>query len=156
PRHDDATNTVPTPAMHNGDFSGLLKLGSQYTIYDPGTRTGPVNGRYTQTPFPNNTIPSNRFNKLGKSILHYFPTTAPSPTDARRVGNYRDASLADPLKYSNLTTRWDQNIGDKQRFFARSSHYIRNDTYNNSFNNAYMGIVFWFYSTSTAFDHVYT
>ena len=24
PRHDDATNTVPTPAMHNGDFSALL------------------------------------------------------------------------------------------------------------------------------------
>ena len=38
PRHDDTTNTVPTPAMHNGDFSALLAAGTSYTIYDPATR----------------------------------------------------------------------------------------------------------------------
>jgi len=63
PRHDDTTNTVPTPAMHKGDFSALLAGGAQYTIYDPATRTGPVNGRFTQSPFPGNIIPQARFDK---------------------------------------------------------------------------------------------
>ncbi|MCX6632581.1 MAG: carboxypeptidase-like regulatory domain-containing protein, partial [Candidatus Solibacter sp.] len=41
PRHDDTSNTVPTPAMRNGDFSAMLTAasgGAQYTIYDPATR----------------------------------------------------------------------------------------------------------------------
>jgi len=29
------TNTVPTTAERVGDFSSLLKIGSQYQIYDP-------------------------------------------------------------------------------------------------------------------------
>src|SRR3954451_3693405 len=61
PRHDDTTNTVPTPAMHNGDFSALLANGgSQYTIYDPATRVAAAGGRFQETPFLNNKIPTNR------------------------------------------------------------------------------------------------
>ena len=32
PRHDDTTNTVPTPAMHNGDFSALLAGGAALVL----------------------------------------------------------------------------------------------------------------------------
>ncbi len=62
PRHDDTTNTVPTPAMHKGDFSALLSApngGASYTIYDPATRAGPNRRRplSVQTAFPGNKIP---------------------------------------------------------------------------------------------------
>jgi len=156
PRHDDTTNTVPTPAMHKGDFSALLAGGAQYTIYDPATRTGPVNGRFTQSPFPGNIIPQARFDKVGAAILGYYPSTELSQGDAVGLNNYLDATTAEKAKYYNQTVRVDQNLGDRQRFFVRESSYIRNSTYNNYFNNAFVGTQFWFYSKTAVIDHVYT
>ncbi len=156
PRHDDTTNTVPTPAMHNGDFSALLAAGSSYAIYDPATRTGPVNGRYTETPFPNNIIPTARFDKVGAAILSWYPSTEKSKGDAVGLNNFLDAGTAERAKYYNHTWRVDQNLGDKQRFFVRASTYVRNSTYNDYFQNAMTGIQFWFKSYAAVFDHVYT
>ena len=42
--------TVPTEAERNGDFSALLKLGSQYQLYNPFSTTT-VNGVLTRAPF---------------------------------------------------------------------------------------------------------
>jgi hypothetical protein len=156
PRHDDTSNTIPTPAERNGDFSALLAVSSQYTIYDPGTRTGPVGGRYTQTAFPGNKIPTNRFDKVGTAILGYYPSTELTPGDPLGLSNYQDASTAEKAKYYNDTFRVDQNLGDRQRFFVRYSSYIRNSTYNQYFKNAFVGDQFFFYSKNAAFDHVAT
>jgi hypothetical protein len=156
PRHDDTTNTVPTPAERQGDFSALLAAGSSYTIYDPATRTGPVNGRYTETPFPGNKIPSSRFDPVGQKILSYYPSTEKSQGDVTGLGNYRDASTTEKAKYYNLTARADQNIGDRQRVFVRYSTYTRNSLYNQYFDNAFVGTHFWFYSKTAMIDHTFT
>src|SRR4051812_42256563 len=156
PRHDDATTTVPTPAMHNGDFSALLAGGAGYDIYDPATRVAAAGGRFSQTAFPNNKIPSNRFDKVGSAILGYYPTTEKSQGDVVGLQNYQDAGTAEKAKYYNETFRVDQNLGEKQRFFVRYSAYIRNSTYNNYFDNAFVGTQFYFYSKAAAFDHVAT
>jgi hypothetical protein len=157
PRHDDTTNTVPTPAEKQGDFSALLGVSSQYTIYDPGTRTGPnSSGRYTQTAFPLNKIPTNRFNAVGSAILGFYPSTELTPGDPLGLQNYQDATTAEKAKYYNDTFRVDQNLGDRQRFFVRYSSYIRNSTYNEYFKNAFVGDQFYFYSKNAAFDHVAT
>ena len=159
PRHDDTTNTVPTPAQRTGDFSGMLTAptgGSQYTIYDPATRVAIAGGRIQSSPFPGNKIPSNRFDKVGTAILGYYPATEKTPTDAVGLSNYQDATTAEKAKYYNDTFKVDQNIGDKQRFFVRYSSYIRNSTYNEYFNNAFVGDQFYFYSKNAAFDHVLT
>ena len=51
-------STVPTPAMKNGDFSGLVDAsGRQIVIYDPNTGRD-VNGVWTRDPFPGNIIPA--------------------------------------------------------------------------------------------------
>src|ERR1035438_1710697 len=143
PRHDDTTNTIPTPAEHQGDFSALLANGgASYTVYDPATRTGPNSaGRFTETAFPGNKIPSNRFDPVGVKIMSYFPSTELTPGDPLGLSNYQDATTAEKAKYWNGTWRVDQNLGDRQRFFVRYSTYTRNSTYNNYFNNAYVGIV---------------
>ncbi len=158
PRHDDTTNTVPTPAMHQGDFSALLAApnGAQYTIYDPATRVAIAGGRFQQTPFPGNRIPVARFDKVGQSILNFYPTAEKSKGDAVGLGNYQDATTAEKAKYYNFTTRVDQNIGNNQRFFIRYSTYDRHSTYNNYFDNAFVGDQFYFLSYAAAFDHVYT
>ncbi len=157
PRHDDGTNTVPTPAMHNGDFSALLAAGSQYTIYNPASRVaGPTSGRYTETPFPGNIIPKSQFDPVGAKILSWYPSTEKSQGDITGLNNYLDATTAEKAKYYNWTGRVDQNIGDKQRFYVRYSTYTRNSTYNNYFDNAFVGTQFWFYSKTAVMDHVWT
>ena len=158
PRHDDTTNTIPTPAMHNGDFSALLAGGgAAYTIYNPYSRTGPnAAGRYTQTPFPENKIAPQYWDPVGVKLLNFYPMTEKTPGDPVGLNNYRDNSLAEATKYYNFTVRADQIVSDKQRFFVRLSQYIRNSTYNNYFNSEFMGQQFWFYAKAGMFDHVYT
>jgi hypothetical protein len=78
--------SVPTQAMRNGDFSGVL--GSQvgtdslgrpiYTnqIFDPGTsRPDPTNpANVIRDPFPGNMIPTSRINPTTQLILQkYYP-----------------------------------------------------------------------------------
>lgn len=153
PRHDDATNTIPTPAMHNGDFSQLLTNGgSSYAIYDPATRVA-EGSRYRETPFAGNFIPTARITKVGAAFMSYYPATEKTPGDPLGLNNYQDASLPEKAKYYNHTFRVDQNLGDKQRFFVRYSTYVRNSTYNEYFDNAFMGIQFGFYSKAAVFDH---
>ena len=66
-------STVPTPAMKNGDFSGLVDAqGRLITIYDPATGRD-VNGVWTRDPFPGNSIPADRINPTAKKLLQYFP-----------------------------------------------------------------------------------
>ena len=156
PRHDDTSNTVPTAAMHDGDFSALLAAGASYAVYDPASRIKLSNGRYQETAFPGNIVPKARFNPVGAAILGWYPSTPKSAGDAVGLGNYRDASLAEKADYWNTTGRLDQIIGDKQRFFVRLSAYRRDSTYNDYFANAFTGIQFWFDSKAGVFDHVYT
>ena len=156
PRHDDTTNTVPTAAMHEGDFSALLAAGSNYAIYDPATRIKLANGRYQQTAFPGNLVPKARFNAVGAAILGWYPSTPKSAGDAVGLGNYRDASLPEKADYWNTTARVDQNLGDRQRLFVRMSAYRRDSTYNDYFSSAMTGTQFLFDSKAGVIDHVIT
>lgn len=159
PRHDDTSNTVPTAAMHKGDFSALLAApnGSQYQIYDPATRVAVAGGRFQQQPFAGNIIPASRFDKVGMAILDYYPAEK-TPGDPLGLNNFLDATTAEKAKYWNHTERYDQNIGDKQRFFVRYSAYDRHSTYNEYFgpDSPFVGDQFYFISKAAAFDHIYT
>ena len=57
--------TPPTPCRRPPCTTAISRrccaAGSQYTIYDPATRVaGPTGGRFTETPFPGNIIPTSR------------------------------------------------------------------------------------------------
>ncbi|HWY47780.1 MAG TPA: carboxypeptidase-like regulatory domain-containing protein, partial [Bryobacteraceae bacterium] len=69
--------TVPTVAMRNGDFSGLINgSGIQQVLYDPNTTQA---GTLQRTPFPNNQIPITRQSPLAKAI--YAATPLPNTAD---------------------------------------------------------------------------
>jgi len=155
PRHDDATNTVPTTAEKNGDFSALLNAGAGYQIYNPFSRRAAANGRYQEDPFPGNIVPASLFNPVGKAALSYYPTPL-TPGNADGTNNMVDSSVTEKAKYYNLSWRVDHNIGDRQRIFARASIYRRDSTYNNYFNNLATGVTFQFLARSAVFDHVAT
>src|SRR5687768_12131297 len=67
------TSTVPTAAMRNGDFSGLMDAqGRQIVIFDPATGRD-VNGVWTRDPFPGNRIPSERISATARAIMQFYP-----------------------------------------------------------------------------------
>jgi hypothetical protein len=57
-------STLPTPLMKQGNFSQA----GVPTIYDPATTSG-----NTRQPFPNNTIPQNRFSARSRALLPLIP-----------------------------------------------------------------------------------
>ncbi len=115
------TDSVPDPKFYGGDFSSLLALGPKYQIYDPATIKPAGNGRFSISPFPNNIIPANRIDPIALNVLKYYP--APNTTgSADGRSNYTSQNRPEPLDYYNYITRYDENISDKSRLFARISN----------------------------------
>ncbi len=88
--------TVPTTAELNGIFPSA--------IIDPAT----------QQPFPNNTVPRDRFSPFAGSAITHFP--APNINLAR--GNYQ-YSLPFPTNADQQTYRFDQLFGTRDSLFVR-------------------------------------
>jgi hypothetical protein len=153
---NNGTPTVPTNEMKNGDFSRLLALGSNYTVYNPFTRRAVANGRFQQDPFPGNIIPSSLFNPIAKRVLDtYYPTprTAGNPDGTQ---NYLRPELIEEANYYTHSVRVDHSFTDKNRAYARVSWYDRESNYNNYFDNIATGDWFIFASRAGVIDDVYT
>jgi hypothetical protein len=157
PRYDATTPSVPTPEMKNGDFSGLLKLNPSYQIYNPYTRRQ-VGARFVEDQFAGNIIPKQYWNTVGKNILDQYYPTPSSPQSALPdfTNNMLEPDLAEKAKYYTITTRIDQNIGDRQRLYTRYSQYTRHSTYNDYFNNPATGTYFLFEAQNAVLDDVIT
>lgn len=107
---------VPTEAMRNGDFSGLVDTqGRLYTIYDPLT-TGP-GPDYVRTPFPGNQIPLNRESPVSK----YLFSIIPKPSN--NLNPLNDFNLYVPTgryeRFSSTGGRLDQRIGQNDLIYVR-------------------------------------
>jgi hypothetical protein len=71
---NQALTSVPTQAMKQGDFSGLIdNTGKQIPIYDPFSTVLDANGNPTRTQFPGNVIPPSRFSAVAKNVLPLLP-----------------------------------------------------------------------------------
>ncbi|MDR3718003.1 MAG: TonB-dependent receptor [Bryobacteraceae bacterium] len=122
--------TVPTPAMRNGDFSGLLggAIGKdangnpvyQNQIFDP-TSTTTVNGQLMRNSFPNNQIPANMWDSAAAKILSLYP----SPNQPFASGTYpqNDFYTVTPgsLNTKQGDGRVDYKIDDKNSLFGSLS-----------------------------------
>jgi len=163
PRNNCATTAgacaVPTEAEWNGDFSGQLAYKSSLQIYNPFSgRPGTTAGTVVRDPFQNNVIPPSLITAQARKLRQYWPSTPASPSLATPddTNNHNDAGLTEPATYYTHTIRADQNIGDRQRLFARVSFYKRDSNYNNWFNSIATGEWFQFISRNATIDHVYT
>jgi hypothetical protein len=110
--------TVPTAAMHQGIFTESFPGAPAATIFDPATtRVDPATGQTVRDPFPNNTIPANRIDPIGRALLDLLPP--PTFTD-RLANNY----LANPVKTLDdyqADVRIDHNMSADDRIFGRFS-----------------------------------
>lgn len=106
---DVGTATIPLDAERNGIFTPQ--------IFDPlTTRANPNGAGSIRTLFPNNVIPANRFDRIGKSLLDRFPSpNLPGP--ARNwVSNPLQATRS-----NNATVRGDIRLSAKDALFVRYS-----------------------------------
>lgn len=153
---NNGTPTVPTTEMKNGDFSKLLPVSSSYQIYNPFTRRSAAGGRFQQDPFAGNLIPSSLFNPVGKKVLDTYYPAPLQAGDADFRNNYLRPELNEVADYFTHSVRMDHNITDSNRLFARVSWYDRTSTYNDFFDNAASGTLFWFKSRAAVIDDVIT
>ena len=134
------TGTVPTAAQRRGDFSDLLRLGSNYQIYDPATTQLLPNGRYSRQPFPNNIIPQHRLDELGLNLANLYPLpNAPGTADGRN--NYFNGSLKGEQDYYVHMVRGDHAFTSNHRIFARVHYDSWEEDKNHWFGDNVNGII---------------
>src|SRR5207244_5762057 len=122
-----ATNstTMPTMAMRQGDFSGLVDTtGRQSSLYDPySTGVAPT---WQRTPFPSNQIPAARESPEAK----YLYSVMPVPTNGANplvASNYFGLGSSYTSDYMS-TTRLDHRVGERDQVFGRFSINQDNQT----------------------------
>jgi outer membrane receptor protein involved in Fe transport len=108
--------TIPTMAERTGDFSSLLKLGSNYQIYDPASAIA-VGVRRQRTPFPGNIIPPSRISPIAQSYFTYYPP----PTSAGLADGENNFFTPMPRHddYFSMLGRIDYNISDFTKLWGR-------------------------------------
>jgi hypothetical protein len=119
-----STQTVPYPAAVAGNFNTTLQSNGQpITIYDPLTTTQTGTNTYTRQPFPNDTIPSTRMNSVGVKIASYIP----APNLAGATSNFVATPNNRTDAYDSHVLRIDQQINEKEHFFARAVRGFRTE-----------------------------
>jgi hypothetical protein len=126
------TNTLPTAAFKNGDFSSLLTnnqigvdaLGRpilEGAIYDPAT-TRAVNGQLVRDPFLGNRIPLARFSQVAKNVLGLIP----DPTNGDRFNNF-NFNGANSVRTYTYTVKLDHALTARQRLSGSYSRRLNRD-----------------------------
>ncbi|MDQ2776824.1 MAG: carboxypeptidase-like regulatory domain-containing protein [Acidobacteriota bacterium] len=126
------SRTVPTAAERSGDFSHTYAAdGTLRVIYDPfSTVVDPTTGAVSRTPFPNNVIPSSRFDPLSAKLAGAFFDGNNPGVGYNHQNNYLK-SLIQTTSYYNFSDRVDYNISDKWRVSGYFGRYYSDDSQTN-------------------------
>jgi hypothetical protein len=104
--------TVPTADERKGDFSKSASNGRAVSIRDP----------LSNSPFPGNQIPENRWNQYGLQLMNVYPL--PNQLGVDPGFNYQ-YQFSGSDKRDDETVRVDYNISDRFKFFFRWLHNRR-------------------------------
>jgi hypothetical protein len=113
--------TVPTELERRGDFTQSVLNGRVRTLYDPNTSRLDAAGRVVRTPFAGNVIPQGRLDPAALRMLGEIPV----PNLSGNVDNWQ-GSVYEKVDYWNLSQRFDVNIGDNWKMFARYGQFKAN------------------------------
>jgi hypothetical protein len=114
--------TVPTQAMRNGDFRGLVdSSGRQYQLYDPMT-TDPVTNQRQLMSCNGivNTICPDRLSPTAKYLFGITPL--PTLPDNPLIGINWQGAFKGISRGSNTSVRIDQRISDRDLIYGRYSY----------------------------------
>jgi hypothetical protein len=115
--------TVPTVAERGGDFSALLRLGSNYQIYDPasGVKQG---SRVARQPFPGNIIPASLISPIAKTVLGFIDPPN-FPGNGNGTNNYYVGTPGELDTFDSELGRLDFNLSDRHKLFYNFRHNDR-------------------------------
>jgi hypothetical protein len=120
------TNTVPTAAMVNGDFSQLL--GSNPFFSSPRVIRDPLTG----LPFPNNVIPQDRLSPNGVGLMKLYG----DPTPGFQQGSANQIITSDnPQDQRKDNIRVDYRLNNNHQITGRYTYYnwVAIDAFRGSF-----------------------
>jgi hypothetical protein len=107
--------SLPTEAMRQGDFSGLVNgQGQRYTLYDPWSATAD----WSKTPYPNNQIPVALRSPLATAVYKILPLPT-MPYVNPLVGNNYFGPSPNNRTDQTGTLRVDHRLSEKDQFFVR-------------------------------------
>jgi len=116
-----ATNSyrVPTEAMRNGDFTGLIdSAGRRITLYDPLTTTATWSRQPLTYQGVTNRIDPNRISKLAKFLFAMTPL--PNLPNVNPLLDFNLITpVATPSTQDTTTLRIDHRFSDKDLIFGR-------------------------------------
>ena len=112
-------NTVPTAATRLGDFSNYRdRNGNVIPIYDPLTTRLDAQGRIVRDQFPNNIIPADRLNPVGRNIASVYPLPN---TESGSFDNYISTPDREVTDHA-FSGRVDHKLSDSDSFFVRFNY----------------------------------
>lgn len=135
--------SVPSAAMRNGDFSGLINNNGLQQLYDPATTTanaacpkpggGTENNPYCRTPFTNNQIPIGRLSPFANIYYHLLPQPSASlanidPLTGQNLNFFNPTYVLIPT----ITWRLDHSLSEKDKAYLR---YTSNNQLNQALRN---------------------
>lgn len=131
-RANDVSTFAPTNAQRSGDFSSLLSGTNKVYLKDP-LLTGTCNATTQTACFPNNQIPTNRFDPATLNVLKHLPTVG---GDGRIVFGRNIAQELD-----QGVAKFDHQLSDRDRFSGRYfiDHFRNAAIYNDGNLLTYQG-----------------
>src|SRR5205823_4011818 len=147
------TVMVPTAAERTGDLSALLKVGSNYQIYDPLTAV-PAGGHITRTAFAGNIIPANRISAIAKNYFQFY-LLPNQPGGPDGTNNYLAPAVRKDT-YNSELGRLDFSLGSRNKMFWNFRHNDRIEDRNNLFSNIATGRDLLRINYGTTLDDVHT
>jgi hypothetical protein len=129
------STSLPTAAMRQGDFSGMMDgSGRPYTIYDPWSTDSKT---WQRVPFPNNRIPIARRSPVATHIYAISPLPSLPDVNPLVSDNWFGAQPNNQDQHTG-TLRFDHRVSDRDRFFVRWSQGSSDALVNNGYTGSPM------------------
>ena len=108
-------NTIPLPAMYQGDFRGWTNAaGQMIQLYDPNSTRPKAGGGYERDPFPNNQIPQALFSSVAAKYASFRPSQMVPTSPGPRLNYFRDeGSTVEP--WNKYSIKVDHNLTSKDK-----------------------------------------
>ena len=114
--------------------------GAPIQIYDPDTtRPNPTGGGLVRDPYPNNQVPSSKFDPASRNVLPWYPAPNRPPTNQYTFSqNFQDASVRS-VNWSQWNVKIDHRFSNKNSMFARYTQARHQPFSNNPFTDPNVG-----------------
>ena len=133
--------TVPVPEFLQGDFAELRTAkGDPIQLFDPDTtRPNPDGGGQVRDPYPNNQVPSSKFDPAARNVVPWYPAPNRAPSNPYTFSrNFQDASRRS-VNWSQWNLKIDHRFSSKNSMFARYTAARHQPFSNNPFTDPNVG-----------------